>query len=115
MRCAWRWPGFATMAAPTICCAGPCAKTPPEIVLWALRLAVVEMGAMQAPAHGVINDTVALLNRVAPKFAGLGNAVLRRVADGLPGAWAAAPRAPFARLAARRVAKRLRQCRDGSD
>ncbi|CUX80404.1 MAG: 16S rRNA (cytosine967-C5)-methyltransferase [Roseibaca calidilacus] len=70
---------------------GPLRKTPPEIVLWALRLAVVEMGAMQAPAHGVINDTVALLNRVAPKFAGLGNAVLRRVADGLPGAWAAAP------------------------
>lgn len=69
----------------------PLRKTPPEIVHWALRLAVVEMGAMQAPAHGVINDTVGLLNRVAPKFAGLGNAVLRRVADTLPQAWDTAP------------------------
>ncbi|NBB96909.1 MAG: methyltransferase domain-containing protein [Alphaproteobacteria bacterium] len=66
-------------------------KTPPEIVHWALRLAVVEMGALDAPAHGVINDSVGLLKRVAPKFAGLGNAVLRRVAEGLPDAWAAAP------------------------
>lgn len=69
----------------------PLRKTPPDIVLWALRLAVVEMGAMDAPAHGVINDTVGLLNRVAPKFAGLGNAVLRRVADGLPDTWDTAP------------------------
>lgn len=69
----------------------PLRKTPPEIVLWALRLAVVEMGALGAPAHGVINDTVGLLNHVAPNFAGLGNAVLRRVADGLPDAWDNAP------------------------
>jgi 16S rRNA (cytosine967-C5)-methyltransferase len=69
----------------------PMRKTPPDIVLWALRLAVTEMGAMAAPAHGVINDTVGLLNHVAPKFAGLGNAVLRRVAEGLPQDWAKAP------------------------
>lgn len=69
----------------------PLRKTPPDTVLWALRLAVVEMGALDAPAHGVINDTVALLNRAAPKFAGLANAVLRRVAEGLPDAWTRTP------------------------
>jgi 16S rRNA (cytosine967-C5)-methyltransferase len=69
----------------------PLRKTPPDTVLWALRLAVVEMAALGAPAHGVINDTVAMLNGMVPKFAGLANAVLRRVAEGLPASWHAAP------------------------
>ncbi|MCC1480056.1 RsmB/NOP family class I SAM-dependent RNA methyltransferase [Roseibaca sp. Y0-43] len=69
----------------------PLRKTPPDPVLWALRLAVTEMGAMGAPAHGVINDTVGMLKRSQPKFASLANAVLRRVADTLPQDWDAAP------------------------
>jgi 16S rRNA (cytosine967-C5)-methyltransferase len=65
-------------------------KTPPEPVLWVLRLAVVEMLGLGAPAHGVINDAVELVRREEfPKLAGLVNAVLRQVAE--VGGWDATP------------------------
>ena len=68
----------------------PLRKTPPEPVLWVLRLAVVEMLALGAPAHGVINDAVELVRREEfPKLAGLTNAVLRQVAGA--GGWDATP------------------------
>lgn len=68
----------------------PMRKTPPEPVLWVLRLAVVEMLALGAPAHGVINDAVELVRREEfPKLAGLVNAVLRQVAEA--GGWDATP------------------------
>ncbi len=68
----------------------PLRKTPPEPVLWVLRLAVVEMLALGAPAHGVINDAVDLVRREEfPKLAGLANAVLRQVAEA--GGWDSTP------------------------
>lgn len=68
-------------------------KTPPDAVLWTLRLAVVEMGALGAPAHGVINDAVSLCRDWAqmPALAALVNAVLRQIADGIVTDWPAAP------------------------
>lgn len=54
-------------------------RPPPEAVRDLLRLAVVEMGAEAAPAHAVVNDAVARARRLAPSFAGLANAVLRKV------------------------------------
>ncbi|MCC5966841.1 MAG: methyltransferase domain-containing protein [Natronohydrobacter sp.] len=68
----------------------PLRKTPPEPVLWVMRLAVVEMLGLGAPAHGVINDAVELVRREEfPKLAGLVNAVLRQVAGA--GGWDATP------------------------
>ena len=68
----------------------PLRKTPPEPVLWVMRLAVVEMLGLGAPAHGVINDAVELVRREEfPKLAGLVNAVLRQVAEA--GGWDATP------------------------
>lgn len=68
----------------------PLRKAPPEPVLWVMRLAVVEMLALGAPAHGVINDAVELVRREEfPKLAGLVNAVLRQVVEA--GGWDATP------------------------
>ncbi|TVP74284.1 MAG: methyltransferase domain-containing protein [Rhodobacteraceae bacterium] len=70
-------------------------KTPPEPVLWVLRLALIEMHALGAPAHGVINDAVALTRaRGFARLSGLVNAVLRQLADGLDWAAGPAPRLP---------------------
>lgn len=65
-------------------------KTPPEPVMWVLRLAATEIHTTSAAAHGVINDAVELTRSFAnmPKLAGLVNAVLRSVATQ---DWAAAP------------------------
>lgn len=65
-------------------------KTPPDPVLWVLRLALVEMQETGAPAHGVINDAVELVRRAGfDRMAGLVNAVLRQMAEGVD--WAATP------------------------
>ncbi|TVQ01663.1 MAG: methyltransferase domain-containing protein [Roseinatronobacter sp.] len=70
-------------------------KAPPEPVMWVLRLALTEMHVMAAPAHGVINDAVALTRRAGqPRLDGLVNAVLRQLGDGLDWASAPAPRLP---------------------
>jgi 16S rRNA (cytosine967-C5)-methyltransferase len=73
-------------------------KTPPPRVHAVLRLAVVEMLELGAPAHGVVDAAVAA-TRALPKgaaFAGLVNAVLRRAAETPPASWAgmAVPRLP---------------------
>ena len=70
-------------------------KTPPEPVMWVLRMAVIEMHVVGAPAHGVINDAVDLTRRAAqPRLDGLVNAVLRQLSDGLDWASAPVPRLP---------------------
>lgn len=57
-------------------------KVPHDPVLWLLRLAVVEMCELGAPAHGVINDTVTMTRDHAgePRLAAMVNAVLRQIA-----------------------------------
>ncbi|WP_209427717.1 transcription antitermination factor NusB [Pararhodobacter sp. SW119] len=68
-------------------------KLPPPRVHAILRLATVEMCELGAPAHGVVDGAVAA-TRAVPKgaaFAGLVNAVLRRVAEISPDAWARLP------------------------
>jgi 16S rRNA (cytosine967-C5)-methyltransferase len=68
-------------------------KTPPPRVHAVLRLAVVEMLELGAPAHGVVDAAVAA-TRALPKgaaFAGLVNAVLRRAAETPPASWAGMP------------------------
>ncbi len=68
-------------------------KPPPPRVQAVLRLAVVEMLELGAPAHGVVDAAVAA-TRALPKgaaFAGLVNAVLRRAAATPPADWAALP------------------------
>ncbi len=66
-------------------------REPPPYVRALLRLAVAEMQAEGEAPHGVVNAAVAL-TRVGPHrtegFAGLVNAVLRRVAELPPGALA---------------------------
>lgn len=65
-------------------------KTPPDPVLWVLRLAMIEMHVFGAPAHAVINDAVELARRAGfPRMAGLVNAVLRQMAEGVD--WQASP------------------------
>ncbi|MFB2594561.1 RsmB/NOP family class I SAM-dependent RNA methyltransferase [Paracoccus sp. p4-l81] len=54
-------------------------RSPPDAVRDALRLAVVEMAAEAAPPHAVVNDAVARARRLGASFAGLTNAVLRKV------------------------------------
>ncbi|MDD7972452.1 RsmB/NOP family class I SAM-dependent RNA methyltransferase [Roseinatronobacter alkalisoli] len=68
-------------------------KTPPDRVLWVLRLATVEMLGLGAAAHGVINDAVALTRGWAgePKLTGLVNAVLRQMAQHSAQDWAQTP------------------------
>ncbi len=65
-------------------------KTPPEPILWLMRLAVTEMRAFGAPPHGVISDAVTLARTSAhPQLAGLVNAVLRRCSA--PAGWDETP------------------------
>ncbi|MCB1395912.1 MAG: methyltransferase domain-containing protein [Rhodobacter sp.] len=66
-------------------------KPPPPLPMALLRVATVEMLEAGAPPHGVVNAVVSLL-RAGPKtapFAGMANAVLRKVAAH-PG-WAEMP------------------------
>lgn len=70
-------------------------KAPPDPVMWVLRSALAEMHVLGAPAHGVIRDAVDLTRRAdAPHLAGLTNAVLRELGDGLDWASAPVPRLP---------------------
>lgn len=67
-------------------------RVPPAPVMNLLRLAAVEMLSTGAAPHGVVNSAVGLMRadgRMAP-FAGLANAVLRRVAETGAADWAAA-------------------------
>ncbi|MGP9789881.1 RsmB/NOP family class I SAM-dependent RNA methyltransferase [Roseinatronobacter sp. NSM] len=68
-------------------------KSPPDTVMWVLRLASVEMLGLGAPAHGVINDAVALTRGWAgePKLTGLVNAVLRQMAQHSAQDWVQTP------------------------
>ena len=80
-------------------------KRPPERVLNALRLGAWEICGDGAAPHGVVDSLVAILgaDRRTRAQAGLVNAVLRRVAEAGPEAWAgpaaAAPAAPAAAAA----------------
>ncbi len=68
-------------------------KPPPPRVHAVLRVAVVEMLELGAPAHGVVDAAVSAI-RALPKgaaLAALGNAVLRRAAETAPADWAALP------------------------
>ena len=58
-------------------------KAPPDGVMAALRVAVVEMQELGAPAHGVVNALVTSLrvNRKTAQLAGMANAVLRRASE----------------------------------
>ncbi|WP_296425654.1 RsmB/NOP family class I SAM-dependent RNA methyltransferase [Yoonia sp.] len=64
-------------------------KTPPESVLNALRLGVIELCGGEA-AHGVVNAYVEIVGRDkhTQSMKGLTNAVLRKIADEGPAAWA---------------------------
>ncbi|GHE01680.1 16S rRNA methyltransferase [Defluviimonas sp. 20V17] len=55
-------------------------RMPPAPVMNALRLALVEIHAEGAPAHGAVNAAVTLLRRdkATGRYAGLANAVLRK-------------------------------------
>ncbi len=69
-------------------------KWPPLWVQAILRLATVEMLVEGAAAHGVVSSAVDLVRAGGEKgesFAGLVNAVLRKVAETDPAAWAALP------------------------
>ncbi|WP_438959414.1 RsmB/NOP family class I SAM-dependent RNA methyltransferase [Nereida sp.] len=68
-------------------------KNPPLIVMNILRLGVVEICEDGAAAHGVVNAGVTLTSKL-PRVGGLKgmvNAVLRRVAEAGPDAWAKLP------------------------
>lgn len=77
-------------------------KTPPDYVLNALRLGVVELAVDGGAAHGVVNAVVDLVSRGnrTGHLSGLANAVLRKVA--------ATPE-PFAKLPPQRMPQWLRQ------
>lgn len=64
-------------------------KTPPEVALNILRLAVVELCVEGEAPHGVVDSAVNLMKRSgqSPKMAGLANAVLRKVATEGPQMW----------------------------
>jgi len=69
-------------------------RAPPPRVRAILRLGAVEICAGGAAPHGVVNAAVALARaggRKAEGFAGLVNAVLRKVADTGPAAWPGLP------------------------
>jgi 16S rRNA (cytosine967-C5)-methyltransferase len=73
-------------------------KAPPPDLMALLRLATVELLTEQAAPHGVVNDAVALAQNGGPRlagFAGLVNAVLRKVAQTAPEHWAALPPPPL--------------------
>ena len=63
-------------------------KTPPDHVMNALRLGVIELCAGEA-AHGVVNAYVELVarNKRTQSMKGLTNAVLRKIADEGPTGW----------------------------
>ncbi len=67
-------------------------REPPAAMRNALRLGAVEIGLGAAP-HGVVNDLVAILDedRKTRNFKGMANAVLRRVGEQGPDAFAALP------------------------
>jgi 16S rRNA (cytosine967-C5)-methyltransferase len=67
-------------------------KPPPAPVLVALRLAVVEI-CTGGDAHGIVNETVALVAglKTGGTYKGLANAVLRRVATEGAAMWDSAP------------------------
>jgi len=77
-------------------------KSPPDYVLNALRLGVVELAVDGGAAHGVVNAVVDLVSRGnrTGHMSGLANAVLRKVAA-LP--------EPFAKLPPQRMPQWLRQ------
>lgn len=77
-------------------------KAPPDLVLNALRLGVVELAVDGGAAHGVVNAVVDLVSRGnrTGHLKGLANAVLRKVA--------ATPE-PFAKLPPQRMPQWLRQ------
>lgn len=64
-------------------------KTPPDHVMNALRLGVIELCNGEA-AHGVVNVYVEIVarNKRTQSMKGLTNAVLRKIADEGPAAWA---------------------------
>lgn len=69
-------------------------REPPPQVRAVLRVATVEMLAEAAPPHGVVGAAVAGLKqrgRATEGFAGLANAVLRKVAATDPAVWAGLP------------------------
>ena len=69
-------------------------KPPPEDIRTLLRLATIELLVDGAAAHGVVNSAVALVRAAGPRaepFAGMVNAVLRRVAAIPADAFAALP------------------------
>ena len=77
-------------------------KAPMDLVMNALRLAVVEIAVLGAPSHGVVNAAVEIVrhgNRTG-HMTGLVNAVLRKVA---------ADSAPFAKLPPQRLPMWLRK------
>lgn len=63
-------------------------KTPPDHVLNALRLGVIELCSGEA-AHGVVNAYVDIVgrNKRTQAMKGLANAVLRKIADEGPAGW----------------------------
>ncbi|WP_323005805.1 RsmB/NOP family class I SAM-dependent RNA methyltransferase [Pseudorhodobacter sp.] len=77
-------------------------KSPPDFVLNALRLGVVELAVDGGAAHGVVNAIVDLVSRGnrTGHLSGLANAVLRKVA---------ATQTPFAKLPPQRMPQWLRQ------
>jgi 16S rRNA (cytosine967-C5)-methyltransferase len=77
-------------------------KSPPDMVLNALRLAVVELAVDGGAAHGVVNAVVDLVRRGnrTGHLSGLVNAVLRKVSE---------IEAPFAKLPPQRMPQWLRQ------
>jgi 16S rRNA (cytosine967-C5)-methyltransferase len=67
-------------------------KAPPPAVRSLLRVAVTEMLAEGAPAHGVVGDAVQETRAIgAEGLTGLVNAVLRRAAETPAGRWAELP------------------------
>lgn len=77
-------------------------KAPPDLVMNALRLGVVELAVEGGAAHGVVNAVVDLVSRGnrTGHMKGLANAVMRKVAD--------TPE-PFAKLPPQRMPQWLRQ------
>ncbi len=73
-------------------------RVPPEPVRAILRLATVEMLAEGAASHGVVNEAVKLVRAQGARmesYAGLVNAVLRKVAQVDPAAWAGGAAQPL--------------------
>ena len=69
------------------------AKSPPLRARNVLRLAAAEICADGVPPHAAVDAAVRLMrgHRKTARLAGLANAVLRKVAEDGPAAWAAAP------------------------